>query len=413
MKTYLVGGAVRDALLGISSTEHDWVVVGATEAEMLAAKFKKVGKDFPVFLHPQTGDEYALARTERKVRAGYYGFECRFDPKVTLEEDLARRDLTINAMAQATDGSIVDPFGGQADLRKRILRHVSLAFIEDPVRVLRVARFAARFAELGFSIAPETLQLMQQISASGELDALVAERVWQEMERALAENVPRIFFETLRNCGALAKICPPLNKLWGVPQHAKYHPEIDTGVHVMMALDAAALLTADDKDTEIRFAVLFHDLGKGETPRDEWPSHKGHEERGLALIKAWCKKYKVPAKHRDLALQVSKWHLHVHKAFELQSKTIVDMFMALDAYRKPTRFEKFLIACKADARGRQGQAVAKYLQADYLRHALAASKDVATAELIERGYTGEKLGEQIRRKRIKAVKAVKDRQEFR
>lgn len=404
MQIYLVGGAVRDNLLGVSVREHDWVVVGATEAQMLAQGYQKVGKDFPVFLHPETKEEYALARTERKVKSGYYGFECKFDPTVTLEEDLLRRDLTINAIAQAGDGKIVDPFGGVADLAAKKLRHVSPAFVEDPVRVLRIARFAARFAHLGFTIAIETLQLMQDIAKANELDALVPERVWKETEKALQEYTPRVFFESLRAGHALERIFPQLNKLWGVPQNVKYHPEIDTGEHVMLALGMACKLTADPV---VRFAVLCHDLGKGETPIHELPSHKMHEERGLKPIRTWCKQYRVPLKYMELALLVSKWHLHVHKAFELRAKTIVDMLMRTDAYRRPQRFAELLLACEADARGRLGLQDTEYPQAEYLRQALNISQEVDAKQFMEQCIVGEELGKSITLARIKVVEQLK------
>ena len=357
MKTYLVGGCVRDQLLGRPIIDKDWVVVGATPSQMLQQGFLQVGKDFPVFLHPQTKEEYALARTERKSGPGYYGFECNFDPNVTLEEDLQRRDLTINAMAIDENGTIIDPFGGQRDLKNKTLRHVSIAFMEDPVRILRIARFAARFAHLGFTIAPETMRLMEQMVDNGEIDALVPERVWQEMCRALQEERPEVFFNTLRECGALAVIFPELDRLWGVPQKAEYHPEIDTGVHVMLALQQAVKIT---EKPEVRFAVLCHDLGKGITPAYQLPGHPGHEERGVELIRNWCNKYRVPNAFKDLAIKVSRWHLHAHKVKELRPQTLVKLFQGLDAFRNPSILQDYIIACQADATGRAGKQESPY-----------------------------------------------------
>ena len=320
MKTYLVGGAVRDALLNYPVVEHDWVVVGARPEDLLSQGYTQVGKDFPVFLHPQTKDEYALARTERKQGHGYTGFAVHYDPDVTLEEDLARRDLTINAMARDDDGSIVDPYGGQRDLEARLLRHVSDAFVEDPLRVLRTARFAARFAHLGFTVAPETMELMADIVSQGELAHLPAERLWVEMDKSLAERNPEVFVTVLRECGALAALLPELEALFGVPQTAEHHPEIDTGVHTLMSLEQAVLLSPD---TDVRFAVLIHDLGKGTTPQDEWPRHIAHEHSGLKLVKDVCQRLKVPNQHRDLALKVCEFHTHCHRALELRGKTLL------------------------------------------------------------------------------------------
>lgn len=401
MEIYLVGGCVRDQLLGLLVKDRDWVVVGATPEQMLQQGFQQVGKDFPVFLHPKTKEEYALARTERKTGEGYYGFKCNFDPTVTLEQDLLRRDLTINAIAQALDGTITDPFYGQQDLKNKTLRHVSVAFTEDPVRILRVARFAARFAPLGFTIAPETMQLMQQMVTNGEVDSLVPERVWQEMVRALQEDAPEVFFTTLRQCGALVRIFPQLDCLWGTPQKPQYHPEIDTGIHVMMALQQAVKLT--DKP-EVRFAVLCHDLGKGATPKDQLPSHNGHEERGVALINEWCHKYRVPNNFRDLAIKVSRWHLHAHRVAELRPETIIKLFQGLDAFRNPVNLENYLLACQSDATGRGGKQDSVYPNAELIQHAFAAANSIDVQELIQQGLNGAVLGSAIVRARARAVK---------
>src|SRR5210317_932312 len=341
MQVYLVGGAVRDEQLGLPVKERDWCVVGATPAEMRGAGYRQVGKDFPVFLHPETGEEYALARTERKTAAGYHGFEFHTDPNVTIEDDLGRRDLTINAVAKDTSGNLVDPYGGLADIRDRILRHVSDAFVEDPVRVLRVARFAARFTALGFVIAPETMSLMRSIAASGEIDALVPDRVWKETELALSGKNSRVYFETLRECGALAILLPEVDRLFGVPQPVQWHPEVDTGLHVMMVLDQAEKLSAD---LEVRFAALVHDLGKGTTRKHSLPSHPGHEGRGVKLIRRLSGRLPVPNACRDLGMLVSEYHTHCHRALELRAATILRMLEAADAFRRPRRFEQFLLA---------------------------------------------------------------------
>lgn len=404
MEMFLVGGCVRDELLGIKVQDRDWVVVGATPAQMLELGYQQVGKDFPVFLHPKTKEEYALARTERKTGTGYYAFACNFDPTVTLEEDLARRDLTINAIAKNAAGEIIDPYNGQQDLQHKILRHVSPAFAEDPVRILRVARFAARFAHLGFTIAPETMQLMRDMVEAGEVDALVPERVWQEMQRALVEQNPEVFILTLRECGALARIFPALNSLWGVPQKAEYHPEVDTGIHVMMALQQAVKLSPK---AEVRFAVLCHDLGKGITPEHEWPSHKGHEERGVKLIEQWCTKYRVPNEYRDLAVRVSRWHLHAHRVAELRPETILKLFKGLDAFRNPENLEDYLLSCQSDSTGRLGMQEKAYPAADMLRQAYIAAAAVDAQQFIKEGFTGEKLGLQIEKARCLAIKNLK------
>ena len=405
---YLVGGAVRDELLGYPFHERDWVVVGATPEQMLADGFTPVGKDFPVFLHAKTREEYALARTERKSGAGYTGFTFHTDVSVTLEEDLVRRDLTINAIAKNAQGELIDPYGGRQDIDDKILRHVSPAFAEDPVRVLRIARFAARYHQLGFVIAEETQVLMASMVAAGEVDHLVAERVWKEMQRALAEPNPEIFIEVLRSCGALARLMPELDCLWGVPQRAEYHPEIDTGVHTMMTLQQSVLLTQSDADTRVRFAALVHDLGKGTTPAEELPRHIAHEQRGLALVKTLCARLGVPKEHRDLALAVTGQHLNCHRLFELRPATVFKMLQALDAMRRPERVSLFALACKADARGRTGFETKPYPQEDYLIAALDACLAVKPDQLIAQGLTGKALGDGINLARIAAIAALKD-----
>jgi tRNA nucleotidyltransferase (CCA-adding enzyme) len=405
LDVYLVGGAVRDKLLGLPHRERDWVIVGGTPDALLAQGYKPVGKDFPVFLHPKTQEEYALARTERKIGKGYYGFECYASPEVTLEEDLSRRDLTINAMAATEQGNIIDPFKGQEDLKNKILRHVSPAFAEDPVRILRVARFAARFAPLGFTVAPETLALMHSMVVANEVDELVAERVWQEMHRALGEVNPAQFFLVLRACGALQRIWPALDKLWGIPQPEQHHPEIDTGVHVMMVLDMSAKLS---EERLTRFAALCHDLGKGESPPEMWPSHRGHEERGVPLIQAFCKRYRVPKEYGDLAKLVSRFHLHCHRVFELKPTTLLKTLERLDAFRQPERFEKFLIACEADARGRAGLEEIPYPQAERMREALRVAKTVLVKPLMDTGLEGAALGVQLHQQRVRAIEKAFD-----
>ena len=366
---YLVGGAVRDYLLGRAVTERDWVVVGATPEAMAAQGFRPVGRDFPVFLHPQSGEEYALARTERKTAAGYNGFVVHASPTVTLEQDLARRDLTINAMALDADGVLVDPYGGQRDLHARLLRHVSPAFNEDPLRVLRTARFAARYHALGFCVATQTRQRMRAISRGGELTALPAERVWRETERALGEAHPVEYFRALRACGALAVLFPEIERLYGVPQSARWHPEIDTGIHNEMVMEqATALSTA----AQVRFAALCHDLGKGCTPASLLPAHHGHEARGVEQVDALCTRLKTPREFALLARQTARYHTHCHRALALQPQTLLKTLQALDALRKPARFEHFILACTADARGRTGFEDSDYPQADYMRGALRA-----------------------------------------
>jgi len=392
---------VRDALLGLPVRERDWVVVGAQPQELAARGFMPVGREFPVFLHPQTREEYALARLERKVGPGYRGFSIESSPDVRLEEDLRRRDLTINAMAQTEGGEIIDPYGGRKDLEARVLRHVSAAFVEDPVRILRVARFAARFAPLGFTIAPETTELMRRMVAAGEVDALVPERVWQETERALGEARPQVFFEVLRGCGALAVVFPEVEALFGVPQPPRWHPEIDTGVHVLMALAQAA---RSGTSTAVRFAVLVHDLGKARTPRDQWPSHRGHEEAGVPLIEALTERLRVPNGHRELALLTARHHTLVHRALELKPATILKLLEETDAFRRPERFADLLVACEADARGRAGLEERPYPQAAQLRAAYAAASAVTLSEQERAGLSGPEIGARIRSKRLAALK---------
>lgn len=403
MKVYLVGGAVRDRLLGQPVGDRDWVVVGATAEAMLEQGYRPVGKDFPVFLHPETGEEYALARTERKVAPGYHGFEFHAAPDVTLEQDLERRDLTINAMAEDGQGSVVDPFGGQEDLSARRLRHVSSAFREDPVRILRVARFAARFVPLGFSVAPETLALMREMVEAGEADHLVPERVWAELARACAEPAPEAFVEVLRECGALERILPEVDALFGVPQSPQWHPEIDTGAHLLLALAAAARA---GEDPETVFAVLVHDLGKGLTPQDVLPRHLGHEARGVPLVRRLCERLGVPNGWRDLAVAVTREHLNVHRAFELKPATVIRLFTAVDAWRRPERFARFLAACRADARGRAGNENAAYEQADYLE---AVRAEAAPVRVATEGLSGPEIGEAIETARIAVAQSVKER----
>ena len=405
MRTFRVGGAVRDALLGQAVHDEDWVVVGATPEEMIQAGYLPVGKDFPVFLHPQTREEYALARTERKTGRGYHGFAFHASPDVTLEQDLARRDLTINAIAQAPDGSLIDPFGGQRDLRAKVLRHVTQAFREDPVRILRVARFAARFHE--FTVAPETLELMRAMVEEGEADHLVPERVWQELARGLMEAKPSRMFEILRACGALARILPEVDRLWGVPQRADYHPEVDTGVHNMMVLDMAARLEAP---LPVRFACLTHDLGKGTTPREQLPKHIGHEQRSAKLLATVCNRLRVPNECRELADVVAREHGNIHRSHEFGAAAIVRLLERCDAFRKPQRFEQVLLACECDARGRLGMEDKPYPQRERLLDALAVAQQVATADIAararEEGLEGAQIGERIQRVRVELVEAA-------
>jgi tRNA nucleotidyltransferase (CCA-adding enzyme) len=400
MQVYLVGGAVRDALLGLEVKERDWVVVGATREELLRAGFQEVGREFPVFLHPQTKEEYALARLERKVAPGYRGFAVEFGPQVSLEEDLGRRDLTINAIAQKPDGTLIDPYQGQRDLQARLLRHVSDAFVEDPVRVLRVARFAARFAPLGFTVAPETMALMRTMTERGEINALVAERVWAETDKALSQPAASEFFRVLRGCGALQAVYPEIEALFGVPQAAKWHPEIDTGIHALMVLDAAVRLTPD---AGVRFAALVHDLGKAGTPPEEWPSHKGHEARSVELIKALCDRLRIPAAYRDLAILVARYHPIVHRAFELRPGTVVGFMEKSDAFRRPARFADVLIACEADGRGRAGYESANYPQRQWLTTAFEAAAAIKPTAADLAAHPGPAIAAHLRRLRTAAV----------
>jgi tRNA nucleotidyltransferase (CCA-adding enzyme) len=407
LEVYLVGGAVRDSVLGLTPLENDWVVIGATPERMIALGFRAVGKDFPVFLHPETAEQYALARTERKTGPGYTGFVTHHAPDVTLEEDLGRRDLTINAMARAADGTLVDPYGGAQDIEARVLRHVSAAFVEDPLRVLRVARFAARFAPLGFTVAPETLDLMRRIVADGEMSALVAERVWAETQRALQERAPRAYFEVLKSCDALAQVFPEIAALYGVPQPPRWHPEIDTGLHAMLALEAAATLSPE---IPVRFAALVHDLGKALTPPDRWPSHHGHEAAGVAVIERLCARLKVPADSRELAVLVARLHGKAHRATELKASTMLDLLEATDAFRRPQRFERFLLACEADARGRGPEKLAApYPQADLLREALVVAAAARPDPQSLESATGPQIGERWRAARIDALRGVRKR----
>jgi tRNA nucleotidyltransferase (CCA-adding enzyme) len=404
MKIYLVGGAVRDKLLNLPVRERDWVVIGARPEDMQIAGFKPVGKDFPVYLHPKTREEYALARTERKTSAGYRGFNTHASPNVTLEEDLRRRDLTINALAEDQAGRLIDPFGGREDLERRILRHVSPAFAEDPVRILRAARFAARFKHLGFRIANETYALMRHMVEIGEVDVLVAERVWQELAKALREKTPAEFFEVLRNCGALSKLFPEIDNLFDVPQPPQYHPEIDAGVHTMLAVTQAAILSPAP---QARFAALTHDLGKATTPRSEWPSHRGHAKRGVELVDALCDRLRVPKSYRELAKHVARYHLHCHRAQELRSATLLKVLDAIDSFRRPERFDQFLIACEADWRGRLGFEDRPYPQAELFRGAREAAIAVDTQALVDAGLKGEAIARVLREHRIAAIKAYR------
>jgi len=404
MNTYLVGGAVRDKLLGYPFVERDWVVVGATPKELLDQGYQQVGSDFPVFLHPETKEEYALARTERKSGTGYKGFQVFSDISVTLEEDLSRRDLTINAMAEDGEGRIIDPYNGQKDLTNKILRHVSNAFVEDPLRVLRVARFAARYHHLGFKIAEETLTLMSDIAASGELQHLTAERVWVETEKALKERSPRTYIEVLRQCNALNILFPEIDRLFGVAQRADYHPEIDTGIHVLMSLDQA---TALDDDPVIRFAVLVHDLGKGITPADVLPKHTGHEERGVQLVHNLCDRLKVPNRYRELAVAVTRYHLLCHQTPQLRPVTILKVLKGIGALRQPEKLVKFVRCCEADARGRLGFENQPYESGSWLTQAFDAIQGIDNQEFINKGLSGKQLGEAIDNRRQQLIGELK------
>lgn len=402
MQTYLVGGAVRDHLLELPVTDRDWVVVGARPQELLDLGYQQVGKDFPVFLHPDSKEEYALARTERKVGEGYTGFVCDASAEVTLEQDLMRRDLTINALAKDEHGELVDPFGGVNDIRNRVLRHVSPAFVEDPLRVLRVARFAARFAHLGFTVAEETQQLMSHMASSGELESLVAERIWQEMKKALMSESPDVFVRCLRDAGALQYVLPEVDVLFGVPQTEKYHPEIDTGIHILMVLQQTVPLNAP---LPARYAALLHDLGKGLTPPDEWPRHIAHEHRSMRLAKKVSNRLRVSSSCARCARLVGEFHTHCHKALELNAKTLLKLLEKLDGLRRPEQFENFLIACEADARGRTGFEDRDYPQVGYLRSALDVCRKVDVQSIKQIGYSGVDLGEQIRLQRLRDLTA--------
>jgi len=400
VKSYLVGGAVRDTLLGLPVKDRDWVVVGATPDEMQKAGYQQVGRDFPVFLHPQSHEEYALARTERKSGVGYTGFTVHASPDVTLEQDLLRRDLTVNALAQDENGHIIDPFNGQQDLHNRILRHVSPAFSEDPLRVLRVARFAARYAHLSFRIADETMALMRAMAEAGELAHLTPERVWQETENALRTRNPQVYFQVLRDCGALAVLFPEVDALYGVPAPAKWHPEIDTGVHTLMTLTMAAMLSPD---VDVRFATLCHDLGKGLTPKEQWPRHHGHGPAGVKLVDGLCKRLRVPNEIRDLAKLVAEFHDLIHTFAILQPKTIVKLFDSIDAWRKPQRVEQIALTSEADVRGRTGFEANDYPQGRLLREAWQVARAVPTKAVIEAGFTGAGVREELTRRRIAAL----------
>ena len=397
---YLVGGAVRDALLGIPPRERDWVVVGSTPDALLEKSYRQVGASFPVFLHPETREEYALARTERKQGHGYHGFSVDFHPGVTLEEDLARRDLTINAMARDCDGRLIDPFGGKADLQARLLRHVSPAFSEDPLRVLRVARFAARYAPLGFSVHDSTMKLMRRMTAAGELEHLVPERVWSEIEAAMSSAKPGIFIQVLRVCGALAVLLPEVDGLFGVPQPAKYHPEIDTGIHVMMAMDFAAVR---QWPAPVVFALLMHDLGKGRTEQSAWPSHVGHEARGVPLVERVCERFRAPGAWRDLALRVCALHLRCHQLSVMRPTRILALIEEADFLRRPDQVEPFLQACEADYRGRKDFGERPYPQAQELEAALQAARSIKVGQLDTEGLDGREIGSKLREARVEAI----------
>jgi len=397
---YLVGGAVRDQLLNISVKDRDWVVVGATPQNLLDKGFSQVGKDFPVFLHPTTKEEHALARTERKSGIGYTGFDVYSAPDVTLEDDLIRRDLTINAIAQNDNGELFDPHNGQRDINNRLLRHISPAFSEDPLRVLRVARFAARFAHLDFTICPSTMTLMKELTLSGELDNLTSERVWQEVSNALTTQSPHVFFEVLRECGALKVLFPELDALYGVPNPEKWHPEIDSGIHTMMVLEQAAKLT---NDCAVRFAALIHDVGKAVTDPNLWPSHHGHGQRGLSIIEQLCTRLRVPNAYKDLALMVSDHHCKIHRCDDMRKDTIIKLFDKTDAWRKPQRFEQFLLSCEADARGRLNFETAPYPQRDTMLNYLHQASNVNVQDIIQQGITGAAIKPALYKARICAI----------
>lgn len=400
MKAYLVGGAVRDKFLNLPVKERDWVVLGETPESMLKRGFIQVGKDFPVFLHPETKEEYALARTERKIAPGYKGFNVHAAPDVTLELDLMRRDLTINAIAMSSEGEIIDPYNGLVDIENRIIRHISPAFSEDPVRILRVSRFAARFAHLGFKIADETMRLMQQMTASGETDYLVPERVWAESLKALSEITPTAFIQVLKDTGTLKHIFPELDQLFGVPQPAKYHPEIDTGIHSLMCLEQASRLSPKP---EVRFAALVHDLGKAATPKEQWPHHYRHEQLGLNILETLCNRLRVPNQFKHIAKQVMQYHTHCHRAFELKPSTLTDMLTNLSAFKNLKGFRDFLWACEADSKGRTGFESRNYPQAVYLWNAAILGAEIDIQPILSAGLKGKQIGEAIRKQRIKAI----------
>ena len=404
MQIYRVGGAVRDRLLNYPSSENDWVVVGASPQALIDRGYRPVGRDFPVFIHPQSGEEYALARTERKSGHGYGGFTFYTASNVTLIEDLQRRDLTINAIAEDSEGRLIDPYNGQRDLDNKILRHVSDAFLEDPLRVLRTARFAARYHHRGFSIASETMDAMRALVGSGEMEHLVAERVWRETQRALGEQTPQVYFQTLRDCGALACILPEVDRLFGVAQRPDFHPEIDTGVHTMMALEQAAKLS---DDCSVRFAVLVHDVGKGITPADVLPRHTGHEARGLPLVKTLCERLKVPNEYRKLALVVTEYHLQCHRAADLKVETLLNLLRGAGALKSSAKLEPFLLSCEADARGRLGLENRHYLSPNYLRRAQSALATVSIADLVSSGAAGDEIGRQLHDRQIERLTEFK------
>jgi len=404
MNIYLVGGAVRDKLLDIPISERDWVVVGSTIQEMVDLGFSPVGKDFPVFLHPKSKEEYALARQEKKSGHGYTAFECISNPSISLEDDLLRRDLTINAIAENEQGDLIDPFHGLNDIHSKKLRHVSAAFSEDPLRVLRVARFHAKFYHLGFNIAEETMSLMQSMCASGELDYLKPERIWKETEKALLTQSPHVFFKTLRECGALKLLFPEVDHLFGVPQTPTHHPEIDTGIHTLLVLEQASLLS---QDAIVRLAALLHDLGKAKTPIQQWPRHIGHEHAGKPLVKNLCARLRIPNDYRDLALIVCEQHLNCHRALELKPATVEKLFRSMDCYRRPERLALFLLACEADAKGRTGMENKPYPQANYLSACFEAAKKINAKELDVSQLSGEEIGVFLQEQRIQAIAGVK------
>ena len=410
MKVYLVGGAVRDQLLGLPVKDRDWIVVDATPATLLSLGYQQVGKDFPVFLNPKTKEEYALARTERKSSAGYTGFICDFSPTITLEQDLIRRDLTINAMAQSEDGEIIDPYGGKQDLENRILRHISRAFSEDPLRVLRVARFAARYHYLGFKIASETLSLMAELAQSEELQHLTAERVWLETEKALNEKNPEIYFETLHKTGALKVLFPEIDALYGVPNPVKHHPEVDSFIRTMLVLKQSVNLTENNpilNKSAVRFATICHDLGKALTPQNILPHHYGHEQAGIKPTRTLCKRLKVPSYFQELAELTCEFHTHIHKAFELRAETVITLFNRFDVWRKPQRFQEFLQVCLADTRGRTGFENKDYPQIDYINQLLQAANEVDVQQVIADGFEKQEIRNELTKRRILAVKQTK------